>query len=275
MIPVLHERWAAHLVLVGVMTTHHRLRADRADRRTTASGSRSAIALTIVLALLAGACGPESAVESTLGAAASTQVDEVVAETIDAPAVVGDSADGGDDEPDYTAAELEVLLEAAATGDEVRKPPSPEPLESRSPKAAVEAIETEIDGATTDGNGTPILDRVQPIDGAPSGTVFGIRDGRRINEAGEANRLDEPAALACGNVELALTDIDEGRPDQAADHLKLASTMAADSLVPAMDAWFPILDEAASRVAASDLSSGNMSALLAFLSTCTQGGYEL
>ncbi len=46
--------------------------------------------------------------------------------------------------------------------------------------------------------------------GSTEADPFGIRDGRTRNEAGELNRLDETAALACGDVERALTALDDG-----------------------------------------------------------------
>lgn len=105
--------------------------------------------------------------------------------------------------------------------------------------------------------------------------IFGIRDGRRINEVGEANRLDEAAALACGNVEIALTALDDGRPDDAAGHLQAASTSAADASVSAMTEWASILDQAAAAVVLDGSAANDPASLIAFLTMCTQGGYEL
>ncbi|MDH3301249.1 MAG: hypothetical protein OES24_12150 [Acidimicrobiia bacterium] len=277
------------------MKSHRRLRADRAGRRTTAFRCRPAIAPALALVLLATGCGSDPAAESTLATPPrAEQADQILSDTIDALAIIEHSAAGDaddDDVPDYTAAELEVLLDTAAIDDEVLDTPEPEPLESGSPEAAIEAIEAELDEPTGGPRaGTPILDQVPPLDDAPAGTTFGIRDGRRINEVGEANRLDEQAALACGNVEIALTALDDGQPDEAVDHLRDAATMAADTSVTAMDPWSSILDQTATDVAAANPSNGTawnstasngtafnavVSALLAFLTTCTQGGYEL
>lgn len=302
MIPVLHEALKAHLVLVGVMNNHQRHAAGCADRRNTIR-CRPAIAMVVTLSLLAAACGSAQSADSAgTTPPVSQQPDDTVSGTVEtllateAPGDDMNAAGHGDgDVPDYTPAELETLLDGPSTEEDELNPSEPEPLEADSPAAAIEEIEAELGDPTGAAVGaTPILDNVEPLD-VPTGTVFGIRDGHLINEAGEAILLDDAAALSCANVEIALTALDEGRSADAAGHLRTAASMAADTAVSVMRPWSSILEQAAvdvatghpplstqsnsptSNGAASNgaVSNGAVSALLAFVSTCTQGGYEL
>lgn len=232
--------------------------------------------MAFTLPVLVAGCGSTPVAESAgTRPPISQHSDDVVSTTVGALEAIGTAGDV-DDVPDYSAAELEVLLDSATIDGDEGDTPEPEPLDAGSPAAAIEAIETELEESTGVAVGaTPILDTVQPLDDAPAGAVFGIREGRHINEAGEAIRLDEAAALACANVEIALTALDEGRPLEAADHLRAASVTAADTSVSALRPWSSVLEETAADVVGSDMSTDTVSALLAFLSTCTQGGYEL
>lgn len=274
MMPVLHEAPKGHLVLVGVMSTHQRHPAGGVDRRTLIPCRSATIIASAVLLLAAcGSAQPEDSAGTT--PPVSQNADRVDLETVDPPQPVGTQ---GNDEsvPDYTDAELEVLLDGSSTVEYDDEPPEPEPLEADSPAAAIEIIEAELDESSdATAAAAPILDRVQPLDDAPTGAVFGIRDGRHINEAGEAIRLDEAAALACANVEIGLTALDEGRTAEAADHLRAASVMAADADVSAVNRWSPTLEETAAEMTTANTSDDAASALLAFLTTCTEGGYEL
>ncbi|MDH5519485.1 MAG: hypothetical protein OEZ14_03015 [Acidimicrobiia bacterium] len=254
------------------MNTHHRHSADRAERRTTSSWCRSAIAFALAVPFLAAACGSDLAADPSLRTPTAQQPNDIVSETVGAMAALSDEP-GADDEPDYTAAELEVLLDVDEA-EEVLDGSDPEPLDTGSPEAAIKAVEARLDDDPATGR-TPILDQIEPVDDGLTGTIFGVRDGRRINEVGEANRLDEAAALACGNVEIALTALDDGRPDKAADHLQTASAMASNTTVSAMTPWSPILDRAATVVAVDGSAGDEVAPLIAFLDTCTQGGYEL
>lgn len=275
--PVLHEVLKAFLVLVGVMSNHRRPTAGCAVRRSTAR-YHTAMAMVVTLAMLATACGSARSDDSAGSAPpVSQQSDDRVPET-DVPETIGvlgptETPEDDDSVPDYTEAELEVLLDTPGTDEVQLDPPEPAPLEAESPMAAIEAIEAEL-GESPDGGATPILDEVEPLD-TPTGAVFGIRDGRRINEAGEAILLDEAAALACANVEIALTALDENRSAEAADGVRAASVATAETAVPAIKTWTSILEQAAAEVATGDTANGAEPALLAFLATCTEGGYEL
>lgn len=269
------------------MQTHQRPYADRVDRRTTIFRCRSVIAAALILPLLAAGCGSNRTADTALPTPpVSQRGDDIVSETVgaldaiaipdDGVAATDDTGVDGDDVPDYTDAELDVLLNTPPADEDGLNPPETEPLEADSPAAAIEAIAAALDDSPRAAvEGTPILDKVEPFDSAPTPAAFGIRDGRRINEVGEAIRLDEPAAVACANVEIALTTLDENQPADAADHLRAASTTAAGSTVAAMNPWASILEQLAADIDGAETTNDEISALLAFLTTCTQGGYEL
>jgi hypothetical protein len=136
----------------------------------------------------------------------------------------------------------------------------------------------ELDGAGDRRRGE-VLEAVEALDHAPAaGQAIGIRDGRTRNEAGELNRLDETAALACGDVERALTALDDGNERRAADLLASAADRAARSTVDDIEAWATTLADAIDIDADTDTdtdTSESLAALVGFLSACTQGGYEL
>ena len=113
--------------------------------------------------------------------------------------------------------------------------------------------------------------RSKPLDVAPrADDVIDIRDGERINEAGELYVLDDPANLACAHAELALTALDEGAGDELGDNISSASTQAAASSVESIAAWSEPIDGAMGEGDEVDVA-----VLIGFLSSCTNGGYEL
>ncbi len=262
------------------MTTHQCPSGDSADGATTTRTRRHSIVVAaFTLPLLFGACASNPATDQSLNTPAVSQQaadigsESAALETATESTAVEPAVE--DDTADYTDAELSELLVVPDT-DEAVEAPDPAPLEAGSPEAAIEAIESELEespAATI--SGAPILDQVQPVDGATTGPVFGLREGRRINEAGEAFRLDEAAALACGNVEIAVTALDDGRFEKATRHLDDAAAQTADTTVDALVAWNSVLDQAADDLAADGTSEGDVPTLLAFLTICTQGGYEL
>ncbi len=135
-----------------------------------------------------------------------------------------------------------------------------------------------LDGAGDRGRGE-VLEAVEPLDQAPAaGQAVGIRDGRTRNEAGELNRLDEAAAMACGDVERALTALDDGDERAAADLVASAADRAARSTVDDIDAWSTTLAATVDTDTGIDTDTdtgGSLAVLVGFLSACTQGGYEL
>jgi len=141
-------------------------------------------------------------------------------------------------------------------------------------KAAIENVRADLAAAGSPSAGTELLDAVEPLDHGPgAGEAQNLREGSRLNEAGEQNTFDEAASLACAGVEIALTALDEGRAFDAAENVGSAATRAAESRVVTIDQWHLILRDTSIRLASEDPS--DVAPLLAFLSTCTQGGYEL
>jgi len=88
-----------------------------------------------------------------------------------------------------------------------------------------------------------------------------------VNESGEPVELDRSALLACGHLEVALTELDEGDEATAASRLTDASRAAGESSTPAAADLSAIIDAARSSGDGSDLFSG--------LRLCTQFGYEV
>lgn len=118
-------------------------------------------------------------------------------------------------------------------------------------------------------SGGETLAAIEPIDQGPADESFALRDGRRVNEAGELNSLDEAAALACADVERALTAIDDGVVDQAADNVASAAQRAGESTIDDVAAWSEMVETAWTE------DGADTAVLLGFLSACTHGGYEL
>ena len=144
------------------------------------------------------------------------------------------------------------------------------------PDEALEKVGSEL---KTDGSGVApsdqeSLDAVEPLDHKPGADESqDLREGSNLNESGEQNIFDEAANLACADVEVALTAIDEARNSDAVAHVISAAERADQSRVATLDQWRPILRESAGLIEADGPS--DVTPLLAFLSTCTQGGYEL
>ncbi len=138
--------------------------------------------------------------------------------------------------------------------------------------AANENGQPENNGNGVGNNGpeseSELLGQFEPLDGVPSpGERIGLRDGRSRNEAGELRQLDESASLACGDVEVAVTAYDDGNVDKAKNRMTRAAERAAASAVDGMNPWADSLTEGA--------KTGDPAVLVAFLSACTEGGYEL
>ncbi|MDH4278257.1 MAG: hypothetical protein OEW83_09275, partial [Acidimicrobiia bacterium] len=78
------------------MNTHHRHSADRAERRTTSSWCRSAIAFALAVPFLAAACGSDLAADPSLRTPTAQQPNDIVSETVGAMAALSDEP-GADD----------------------------------------------------------------------------------------------------------------------------------------------------------------------------------
>ncbi|MCP3993142.1 MAG: hypothetical protein GY724_29035 [Actinomycetia bacterium] len=128
--------------------------------------------------------------------------------------------------------------------------------------------------------GAEVLDVVGPLDEVSTpeeiqdsrderdGVGDPAADGPR-NEVGGLNQLDETASLACADVERALTSIDEGAVETAVERVASAAARASESGVAGIAAWSDTLDGASSS------PGDDIAVLLGFLSSCTEGGYEL
>ena len=145
------------------------------------------------------------------------------------------------------------------------------------PDEVMAEIEEELDDEAVSGD--EALDALEPLDEEPSNAeIRDARDNREDpglavvdgprNEAGEVVELDEAASLACADVERALTAVDEGAADTAAADVASAADRAATSGIADIAAWSEPLGEWNS-------ADGDPAVLLGFLSSCTEGGYEL
>ena len=200
-----------------------------------------------VLALSACGSGPEVIVSDAGAPGAGQAPSEVEAPTDGEPAAEAETPSDGD-QPDL--------------GD---------------PDEVMAEIRDDLDGEQV--SGEEALDALEPLDEEPSNAE--IRDARNDrqdpglavvdgprNEAGEVIELDEQAALACADVERALTAVDEGDAATAAADVASASDRADASGIADIAAWSQPLSEWAGV-------DGDQAVLLGFLSTCTEGGYEL
>jgi hypothetical protein len=226
----------------------------------------------VVLALFSVGCTSDP--DSTVSAAETTPTDggEIVAGEDDGDDATGaDSGQSdveivaGDEEPDFA-------------GEDSSGPVDGSQPDLGQPDEVIAEIESSLDGQSV--SGTDVLDLIDPLDGKPTsseveavrarreGTLDPATDGPR-NESGELAQLDEPAALACADIERALTSIDEGSTATAIEEVESAATRAAESSIEDISAWSETL---------SGSWTGNgddPTVLLGFLSTCTKGGYEL
>ncbi len=134
--------------------------------------------------------------------------------------------------------------------------------------AEPEEVLPEIEVSAEDiAEGEEILDTIEPIDDAEP--VADERDGLERNSTGELVELDEAASLACANIEIALTALDEGDIAAAGDAVAAAATWSEDSTVAPMAAWLDVLRDA------RDGGNFDLETLVGFLSVCADGGYEL
>ncbi len=113
--------------------------------------------------------------------------------------------------------------------------------------------------------GTEVLSTVEAIDEAPTSARTQGRDGRTRNDIGELVTLDNDASLACGNAEVAITAIDEGDTLTAAERQAEAARFAGRSKTEGMAAWGATLN----------VDEPDATTLVAFLKSCSGGGYEL
>jgi len=168
-------------------------------------------------------------------------------------------AAGDDDGTVSNAAETDPLSDSSRQ--------TTQPLDE--PNEAIKKVNSDLKTG-----GQESLDAVEPLDNKPTdGERQGLREGSYINESGEQNVFDQAASLACADIEVALTALDETRNSDAVAHILSAADRAGNSSVATIDQWRPILQDSAGSIEGG--APGDIAPLLAFLSTCTQGGYEL
>ena len=156
-------------------------------------------------------------------------------------------------------------------GDDGEPEVAPEPIEIEdlselsAPEEVIAEVEAELPEEVTSDE---VLDTIEPIDSDIELTTD--RDGRTTNEAGELVGLDEPASLACANIEIALTALDEGDDATAAAQVSSASERAGSSEMASVQAWSGPLAAAITDGAVTEFAP-----LIGFISVCAEGGYEL
>lgn len=115
-----------------------------------------------------------------------------------------------------------------------------------------------------------ILDVAGIVDDGPTAEeIASFGDGHTRTSSGVLVILDQPAGLACANIEIALTEIDEGRRGAAADHITSAVDRTLRSELQDIRGW-------SATLAASLTEAGiDVATLVGFLSVCLDGGYVL
>ena len=254
--------------------------------------SRFASMCLVVMTLVAGACSDGS--NSTVSAADSTgPVDGITAgvDEDDSQGTDRSSAEPAkvvaDGAGEVASAQDETLRSEPSrpgVGTAGQQPAGPvivaagETPDLGRPDDVVAEIQKTLDAKPV--SGAAVLDAIGPLD--DEATSAEVRDTRDLragkgdpsgatprNETGELVQLDETAALACADVERALTAVDEGELDDAIDHIESAASRAGESHVEGIAAWSQPLEEA------STSPGDDLAVLLGFLSSCTKGGYEL
>ena len=184
------------------------------------------------------------------GAIGALAVDELI---------LGDPAEDGE----FAAVEPEAVVDL-----DPGSIPAVEAPAVDGPAEAVAPIVNRL-AATPPDRGRAALDRVDAVDDGPTrAEAAADRDGNRRNELGELLVLDEPASLACADIEAALTALDEGEPTDARDRVAAAAERAAASEVAAIGSW-------SSTLTGLSATEEDLAELIGFLSACAQGGYEL
>lgn len=226
--------------------------APSARRRSTAASTLLAVALVV-----AGCSSGEPTADDLADGSVESPADDASANDPDELALtLGDPADVGFepvDDVDVEPADAPEIGTVDLTPDE--------------PAAVIEDIDERLD--VPSGGDGEVLDGIEPIDTVdPSAEP--VEDGRTRNEVGELVTLDEPANLACAQIEIAIGHLDEGLPAAATERVLAGAEWAAESGVADVGSWAEPL---AATVADGPLADATP--LVAFLSVCTTGGYEL
>ena len=202
----------------------------------------------------------------------------------------GDQADGGpladvdgtDSESGaQSSTESDELTFTIENPDEVLDPdnvPEVEMPELHTPGALLPEFSPEVVDAIEKAAESPdvaILDAAGIIDDGPTDEeVASFRDGNTRNSSGELVVLDELAALACANVEIALSNIDSGDLPGAVEHIVEAAARTADSELVEIQAWSSTLKGSFAEDAGREQPL-DATVLVGFLQVCIDGGYVL
>lgn len=269
------------------MTESSSQEADRARARSTdhhgvvrRGGTRFAPMLTVMVATVA-----------LLFSGCSSDNEDSGADDQDRS---GDQADGGPladvggtgsvsgtESGDQSSTESDELTFTIENPDEVLDPdnvPEVEMPELLAPGALLPEFTPEVVDAIAKAAESPdiaILDAAGIIDDGPTDEeVASFRDGNTRNSSGELVVLDELAALACANVEIALSDIDSGDLPGAVEHIIEAAARAADSELVEIQVWSSTLKGSFAEGAGRGQPL-NATVLVGFLQVCIDGGYVL
>lgn len=251
---------------------------QRPARRSTKPLLTAFIGSTILLA----ACGGDPVTVTADAAGAAAQIENPEADGVIDDDTDGTDPDGGD--PDTTDPEADAAADPDGTepsGDAEPTPEAEAATDTETEPEAVAEVVAEVEAAMTeepeavdetlDSLEAPLDDEATAVD------VSDARDERELgesntaprNESGEPNQLDEAAALACAEVERALTALDENDLAASAASIAAASDWAAQSGSADVADWSTAL------ASASTALDDDISTVVGFLSVCTEGGYEL
>lgn len=219
---------------------------------------RAGVLLSV--ALILGACS--SSEESLSGADQQTPAETADGET---------SADGDADTADEETPDDEIGDDLPFGEDDAPDEPEPVPFvvddltDLSAPEEVIKEVAAELPQGVEAEN---VLDAIKPIDTDIDLTTD--REGRTTNGQGELVGLDESASLACANIEIALTELDEGNGVAAAGQVTTAAERAGSSEMPSVQAWSEPLAAAVIDGAVTEFAP-----LVGFISVCAEGGYEL
>jgi len=168
-----------------------------------------------------------------------------------------------------TTSLIDIPLDDADAAVDLDALPEPEEPELSEPAEAVAEVTPEIEQLADDQAPLDALNEVakQTTTTAPPDNAK--RDGYTRNDAGQLVVLDEPPSLACAEVEIGITALDEGNLDAANNHITSASSRAGTSENKSIASWQEPL------ATASKLEDGSVAVLVGFIATCAEGGYEI
>lgn len=164
--------------------------------------------------------------------------------------------------------EEELLIEVTENedGEVVVELPKVELPDLAPPLTRVEEIEDQIEDQAAEQEVLEVL--AKPAENKPDPIPAVRDDGHQRNEAGNLVSLDEAAGLACADIEIGLTALDEGDTSKANTRVQSAASRAGESQTSGFAEW-------STALAAVDLADDGLPTLVGFLSVCADGGYEL